>query len=156
MTRWSKKRAETWMRAFIKEHQVVPSSSLRRTYGGPPDEELLRHWGSVKRALQDSGAPLAEAAINKGSGTDMRYYQANGVITGTRARELRQRQVFPILVKCALCDWKEFHVTAEEGLQSQSRHLKKHGKIRKKRRWRNGPNKTLAGQIPGVRNSAGW
>lgn len=83
MPAWSKKRAEQWMREFINQHQIVPVASLRRTYKGPPDTELIRHWGSVRRAL---------------------------------------------------CDWKEFHGTAADALEAQTKHLKSHGVTRARKR----------------------
>lgn len=141
MARWSKKRALTWMTDFSKKHDVVPSSSIRRYYEGPPDSELKRHWGSVRRALVACEAPLAEARL-EGSRLNLDYNHSRGILTDRKGQRQREIGAHAIRVICSNCGWEETHSNAFQGVVSQRLHLKEthgiepgdHGK---KQRWRN-------------------
>jgi hypothetical protein len=141
VAKWSKERALTWMTDFSQEHDVVPSSSIRRYYKGPPDSELKRHWGGVRQALVACGAPLAEARL-EGSGIRLDYSHSRGRLTDARGKREREMGAHAIRVVCTNCGWEETHSNAFQGVVSQRLHLEEAhginpGDHSRKQRWRN-------------------
>lgn len=151
--RWSRKRAKEWIEAFVAEHGVVPSASLRAQHDGPSDSELTRHWGGVRKALEACGAPLEAAVMLQG--VSMRYDHANGVLTDVKGKRERYLGSQPIVVRCCLCEWSERHESALDALRAQHEHVRGHGIKRKRKRWRNDPRGDLGrpGAIPGTTGS---
>lgn len=153
--KWGKTNTIKWIRAFSAEHRIVPTSSVRKKQGGPGDDDLIRLFGSVLKALEAGGAPIKDAKIGGDGSTVYSYDTANGTINShiLKRKETLARQ--QLRVSCSICGWgKEGNAWA--AIQAQQKHrLEKHGistessKKKKKKRRSRGEMDRVIGPIPG-------